>query len=33
MEMSVKGILERKNRKIKGIETGSQNDYLEKEGK
>lgn len=33
MEMSMKGILDRKNRKIKDIETGNQIDYLEKEGK
>ena len=31
--MNVKGILERKNSKIEGIETGDQNDYLEREGK
>lgn len=33
MEMSVKGILERRKRKSKGIESGGQNDYLEKERK
>ena len=30
MEMSVKGILERRNRKIEGIETAGQNAYLER---
>lgn len=33
MEMNVKGILERRNSKIEGIETGDQNDYLERESK
>lgn len=33
MEMSVKGMQEQRNSKIKGIQTGNQNDSLEKKSK